>query len=211
MDPGRVTVRGTGSVTARPDRLVLAFTVTSVSRSVEEALADVATRTGPLETVLDALAVPAEDRTTTGLTVRRETEWQDGRQVDRGYRASHVLHVHLRTADPVGELVRRSIQDAGALVNGPWWAIGPDNPARLEACRLAAADAARRAEVIAATLGARLGPVVAAAEPATKPGSQELGYVTMSARAGGGQADVDVQPGEMEVSASLDVSFAIDV
>lgn len=198
-------------MSARPDRLLLAFTVTSVSRSVEEALADVAARSGPLEAVLDDLGVPAQDRATTGLTVRRETEWQDGRQVDRGYRASHVLHVHLETADRVGELVRRGVQEAGAFVNGPWWTIGPDNPARLEACRLAAADAARRAEVIATTLGARLGPVVAAAEPATKPGASEFGYVPLSARAGAGQGDVDVQPGEMEVSASLDVSFALDV
>ncbi|HVL26926.1 MAG TPA: SIMPL domain-containing protein [Acidimicrobiales bacterium] len=212
MDPGRITVRGTGIVLARPDRLRLAFTVTSVSRSIAEALADVTGRTGALVAVLDELAVPAPARSTTGLTVARELAWEDGRQLDRGYRASHVLHLRLAEAAGVGELVRRAVEASAAWVVGPAWAVGPDNPAHAEACRLAAEDARRRAEAFAATLGARLGPLVSAAEPATRPAGGDVPFTPMRAVAAGtAQADIDVQPGEMEVTATLDASFALDL
>ena len=42
---------------------------------------------------------------------------------------------------------------------GPRWWIAPDNPARVEACRQAAAEAKRKAEAYADALGLRLGAV----------------------------------------------------
>ncbi len=48
----------------------------------------------------------------------------------------------------------------GAQVQGPWWRIPPDDPARLQACRLAVDDARARAQAYAEAAGARLGTLV---------------------------------------------------
>ena len=64
-----------------------------------------------------------------------------------------------------------------------------------------------------ADLGVQVGPVLAAAEPATRGSdSAAFGYAPLSAARASGpaQEDLRVEPGQMEVTAALDVTFALD-
>ncbi|MCA1691919.1 MAG: SIMPL domain-containing protein [Actinobacteria bacterium] len=91
---------------------------------------------------------------------------------------------------------------------GPGGESDPATPARLDACREAAANARRKAEAYVEGLGVRLGAVLGASEPTVSAGD---GAVFRMAAAGGAATEnLDIQPGEQEVAATIDVTFRLE-
>jgi uncharacterized protein len=198
-----LTVRGHGLVRCEPDELELELSV-SVSRpAAPEALAEAAQRAEALAAVLDRFGVPGEARGTTALFVREDVEYDpQGRPQRTGFVAAGHLTVRLRSAEALGELLRDAVEEAQVRVQGPVWRVAADNPARLEACRRAAADARRRAEAYADALGLRLGAVASAAEPSVQLHGAELGPMLA--------AGIGVETPRLEVSAAVEVTFAAE-
>jgi len=95
-----------------------------------------------------------------------------------------------------------------ALVDGPWWSVDGDNPARLEACGEAARDARRKAEAFAEASGLTVGPIVSISEAVETPwrGGEMLsvGARTVSAE------EIGIEPGQLDVVASVTIAFAIE-
>jgi len=212
-----VAVRGTATERAVPDEVGLSIAITALERSPDEALAVVAERSQEVERVLTGAGVAEANRSTSGVVVREEREWDRERYVHRGYRASNQLWLRLDDPEPVGRILRDVVSVAEATVNGPWWTVAPDNPARAEACRQAALDARRRAQAYAGALDERLGTVLSIEEPATKVRQGDGGFLparAVMASAPGPEAaqapDLAVHPGELEVSAEVDVTYALE-
>ena len=202
---GEATIRvlGQGTVRAEPDEALLWITLTEAADTPGEALAVVATRSNSLSTVLDELGVDPADRTTASVTVSEEFDHTSEGRRSLGHRAA--TQVVLRLADPVlvGRLVSRAAGELDAHIDGPRWQIAPENPVRLEAAREAARDAERKARAYAEGLGVALGRPLRLAEP--EPG--QVGWVAAAAR----RVDsVSVEPGEHEVFASIEVTFALE-
>ena len=97
--------------------------------------------------------------------------------------------------------------DVAPEVSGPTWRLAPDNPARLEACRLAVEDARRRADAYAGALGVELGAVVAMAEAGI--GGTVEGRMLL-AKGGELDAGLPVEPGDIDVGASVDVVYRLE-
>ena len=102
---------------------------------------------------------------TTGISVNEEREYDKGTYHHRGYRATSVVSVRLSDPEKLAQLVQHSTSRALARIEGPWWRIALDNPARVEACRQAAAEAKRKAEAYASSLGTTPGAVLSVTEP----------------------------------------------
>jgi uncharacterized protein len=154
---------------------------------------------------LGELGVAPERRSTTGVTVREEFDYADGKQVHRGFRAQNVITARLADAAVAGKLIQTSIDRAKAEVRGPVWWIAPDNPARIEACKRAASEARRKAEAYAEALGLRLGSVAEIREAtAGGVGPMPRGKaLTLAAT----DATIEVDPGELNVDAQVEVTF----
>ena len=208
MDAGTVTVRGAAAVPAQPDRVELSLTVTALERSAQASLGEVTGRADRLGQVLEALSISRDQWTTSGATVHREVIWDGTRQVDRGFRGRCQVVVRLTDHTLVGRLIEEAVASSGAEVAGPWWRVDPSNPAHLEAARLAAANGRQKAEAYADGLGLRLGDVVGVREPETGAGPHEVVFRTAAA-SGTGQPP-DVQPGALDVSAVIEVSFRLE-
>ncbi len=213
MEPGTITVRGTATAPGRPDDLRIVFTLTALAPSPEGALDDAGRRSERLQSLIDSAGVPAGDRSTSAVTVGEVREWDENRQVSRGFQASVTTAVRMADAAALGPLLVRAVAEVEPQVSGPTWRLAPDNPARLEACRLAVADARRRAQAYVEALGAALGAVVALAETGTGQGADG------SLRLGPGEFDQpmmlrasgpSIEPGDIEVTASVDVVFRLE-
>lgn len=209
----KVTVRGEAVVSGRPDEVVLSLAVTAVERSPEEALEVVARRSEELEAILAESGVEPDRWTTSGLSVAEEREYEKNRWVNRGYRATNAVTVRLSEASGVGRLMREATSRTSARVDGPWWRIAPDNPARGEACRRAAAEARRKAEAYAEALGMRLGRVRSVTEPGLTArhdvSMRPLLRAAPQALAAPEPAEVPVQSGELDVGAAVEVTFEL--
>jgi uncharacterized protein YggE len=201
-----VTARGEAVVPGEPDEGIWVIAVSSLENTPDAALAEVGERSTALDGLLDELEVPKEKRSSTGVTVREEFEYADGKQVHRGFRAENLLTVRLVDASIAGRLLQGSIARAKASVRGPTWWIAPDNPARMEACRRAAVEAKKKAEAYADALGLRLGPVAEIKEP--DPATGPIRPLMMRAAE---SPTVEVDPGELLVEAQVEVSFHLNI
>jgi uncharacterized protein len=197
-----VTARGSAVVAGRPDEGTWTIDLSAVGETPDAALAQVADRAAALMSLLDELGIPAENRSTTGVTVREEFTHTDGTRTPAGFRAQNLTTVRLSDPAGAGPLLQGATQRAQAEVRGPSWWIAPDNPARLEASRRAASEAKRKAQAYAEALGLALGPVAEIKEPPA--GGSPL------ARASALTMAIDVDPGELQVEAQVEVTFLLE-
>ena len=100
-------------------------------------------------------------RTTARAAIHEEFEYEreTDRRIHRGYRWTSEIVVHLPEADRIGELMRRASEQTKVSIRGPSWRVARDNEAWTHARAEAAADAKRRAEAYARSLGARVGAI----------------------------------------------------
>ncbi len=201
-----VTVRGEATVRTEPDEALLWVTLSALETEPGAALADVATRSRDLVLLLDELGVLAADRSTSGVSVREEFDHTNAGRRSVGHRAAAVTAIRLTDPELIGRLITRAAADLGAQVSGPDWQIAADNPARLEAARQAAADGQRRARAYAEGVGAGLGQLMELREP-----DNSVRPTRAAAAMKSPGEPIPVQTGEQEVTASVQVTFALEL
>ena len=200
MEPATIDVVGHGEVSTSPDEATITLGLSQVEPTPQEALAAVAERAERLRALLDELGIPRSDRTTSGLTVGAHQQ-HDGRMiVDLGYRASNVTTVTVGDPELIGRLVHEAVERCEASIRGPTWRVRRDNPSHLEACRLAMTQARAKAEAYAEAAGGRVDQILQIVEPS---GTREPYLGERAARLG----DTPVEPGELDVSATVQVRF----
>ena len=204
-----VTVRGTATAGATPDEATVVVELAELRSTAEEAYTRVAERSAALRALFDELGIEPARRSSGGVSVGEHVEYVEGRQQHRGYRASARTSLRLHDADLVARVLREAVARADARVEGPWWIVRPDNPAHLEAARAAAAAARGKAEAYADALGVRLGALERVAEPGLEPPTPRYAERAMLA-ADAGAPEIGVEPGELLVSASIEVTYGLE-
>ena len=195
---------------ASPDHVVVGVEIAHLAPSPDAAYREAAQRSEAFEVLVGELGIDRAARTTTGVTVEEHLEHDhQGRAHHRGFRAANRLSFTLDDPALAGRLLAEAATRARARVSGPWWRIGFDNAARVEACRRAAENARTKGEAYAGALGLRLGAVVDASEPGV--GAED----TMRMRAMAGhfamaEPEIRVDPGQLDVTAHIDVRFALE-
>lgn len=124
MDNATVTVRGHAVVPGTPDQARLALELKTLESTPQAALARVAERREELERILDELEIAQERRSTSGISVSEEREYEDGRYVHRGYTAFNQISIKLDDATFVGKLMREATNRSQARVSRPLVARG---------------------------------------------------------------------------------------
>jgi uncharacterized protein YggE len=205
-----VTVLGHGVVRSQPDEATLMLTVEATEPTPAEALDDVAERARQLTALCGELGIGEEQRVTLGATVAERVEHdREGRPQHRGYLATNRLVVRVGDGALAGRLLAAGVSRAAARVDGPWWSIALDSPARLEACQTAAQNARARAEAYAGALGARLGAIVAVRDPETRqPGPEPRGGMRLMSAAEG--IAPPVEGGEQAIVAAVEIEFVLE-
>ena len=126
--------------------------------------------------------------------------------VDRGFRADGRIVVRLDDPGLVGRLMTEAVSRVQAQIEGPWWRLNLDNPARAEACRQAIADARQKAEAYSQALELRLGPVESVVEAETA----RYGHFPLGVALAAAGPEMEINPGQLEVSAAVDVTFLLE-
>jgi hypothetical protein len=206
-----VSVKGTAQASVRPDRALLSLRVSELDRDAATALERTAERCRALEHLLSDLAVPADQWSTSAVTVAEEQEWRQDHHEFVGYRATAAIQVSVRDLDQLGSLLSRAVAVARTQVAGPWWRVDDDNPSVVALLGAAALDGRRRAEAYATALGLRLGEVEAISEQPFEASDAPMAgqAMKMMASAPMGEADVPVNPGEVELVTEVFVRFAL--
>lgn len=203
-----VTVTGTGTAAAAPDLLTLSIGVESRRDSAGDAYAAVGEASAAVTAALRSRGVENRDIRTSGLNVRADVVWQEGRgQQVTGYVASSMLSVRLRDLASGSGVIAAAVEAGGNDVRLDGMQLGfADAAAVMALAREAAwADARAAAAQLAGLAGAELGEVVSVRQHPMPSAPVPVGGMQRAFAADA----MAVEAGESSVSTSVTVEWEL--
>jgi uncharacterized protein YggE len=212
--PRTVRVTGESSVTAAPDQATVRFGIVSEAETAEAARRRNAEAARRAMNAVRDLAVPEEKMRMESLRLqpRREYNPETRTHEDKGYEATRQVVVELADLEQLPRLVTEVVQQGANRVDGISYGLSDRSSVRNEALRNAARTAREKADLLATTLEATLGPVQQIVE-------QSFGFDPPTPRvdmqfAKAARDEAAPEPdayaaGEIEVSATVQVAFVL--
>ena len=208
VEAGRqITVSGEADFSARPD--VAKITVGSTSAplpTAEAALEFVSNAFSKVVAELEQIGIEEDDIKTSNFNLSPQYDYTDGRQQLRGYVASEQITVTVRDLSKVGEVITRTTQAGANQIGDIVFDVKEDSDLKVDAEKAAIDDARDKAERLAKSLGASLGPVLSYSTSGGEPVPVPLRF---------SEADVAAQkapvlpPGVNEGTVSVTITFGL--
>lgn len=207
--PPSLTLTGTGEIAAAPDMATITLGVVSFKPTAAAAMAETSASTAKIIAALKAAGVAAKDLQTRDLSLN--PRWQnrpykadEAPQIE-GFTASNTLMVRVRDLEKLGGVLDQVIQQGANRFQGLSFGLQNPDPVQDAARQAAVAEATRKAQLYAQAAGVTLGPILSISESG--------GYTPqpmMMMEAARMSADVPVESGEVALSASVTMVFAIN-
>lgn len=212
MAPERsVTTTGQANVKLAPDRAWVNVGIEARAPKSQEAQKKAALVMTAIQTELKALGIPDNAIRTVSFNLHADWDYPNSRRV-RGYVVSNMVEVKVDDLTKVADVLDRSIAAGGNTIHGVRWDLQNRDRVERDALRQAVEDAKQRAEVSVTAAGARLGPVLRINEQRFEYQPRQMmdvGMMRGQAAAAPAMPETPVNPGEIEVRASVTVAFSI--
>jgi uncharacterized protein YggE len=202
----RIAVSGTATEETAPDMAQAELGVRTFAKTVEQTMADNNSRTAAVLAAVAGAGAAAEDLETTSFNLYPQTDPKgEDPTLILGYWASNTVQVKVRDLGRVGAVLAAGIAAGANSSYGLVFTLSDPDSLWQVARRKAVEDARRRAEVLAGAAGVALGRAIRIQESTPYYGPI---YARADAAQGAGGV-VPVQPGQLEVTAQVEVVFEI--
>jgi uncharacterized protein YggE len=214
-EPKRRTIEVSGSaeVSAAPDLAILSFAVETTATEASAAVEQNAARSAKVASAVKQRLGAKDKLSTTRYALEPRYQYPErGSQAPptiTGYVAANEVRVETSNLDQVGQLVDAAITAGANRVSELQFTLADRNPTLRAALAKAGSEARAQAESIAAALGVQLKQVVTATSqpPPIIPRRYEGRGMVAAAEA---RAPTPLEPGEVTVSATLQVTYEIE-
>ncbi|MFA5126152.1 MAG: SIMPL domain-containing protein [archaeon] len=209
------TMSVSGSVTkyVTPDKVDIVLSVETLDLSAQKSQSDNAVIADKVRKALSGIGVISSDIKTVSYSVNEDFEWNDYTRKSEsiGYKTVNQIQVTLSDTAKAGTVVDAAVQAGANRVSSI--AFGLSDKKELEVKKTALSEAATtaktKAESIASGLGVSLGKVYSISESSYYYTPNYSSY-EMAKDASAGSAPTQVSAGDVEVTASVSVSFEIN-
>lgn len=201
-----ITVVGTGKASGAPDVAHISVGVDTDSDSVQNAVEASKDKMTALLDALKAAGVADKDIRTTNYSVYTQQQPSpDGRTIlSVSYRVSNQVEVTVRDVSQLGDILDKAVAAGANNIYGVSFSVEDTSKLEADARAKAIEDAKARAASLAQLAGVEVGDVQSISEVI---GSVQPLYRTDAVGMGGG--GTPIQPGELSVDLSVQVTFAI--
>ena len=206
-----IWVTGQGEVSVKPDIAIISLGIEAEDDSVASARNRAAAAMNDMMDTLTSNGIADKDIQTQYFNIQQVRTWDPDTQksVVTGYSVTNTVTVTIRDIDKVGTIIDAVAEAGGDLtrINGINFSV--DNPDEFyeEARKEAMIDARNKAEELAKQANANLGDVTFISE------NQYYAPVAKSATAmaydEGAGYSTSISPGELDISLSIQVAYAI--
>jgi uncharacterized protein YggE len=212
-----LSVRGEATLEVPPDLVTLVLTITARDPHRERALELLSRRNDECQALLQSYGEAVEKVATSGLAVYPELRRGDRKEQVRSYRGAIRLQVTVVDFSILGDLVARAAENELTTVEGPWWELRRESPARRRVRQEAARDAIARAREYAEAVGARLTGLVELADEGLgaqpRPELYGRSAASFAAGAAGGmepeRVSIDLEPQSQYLHARVEARFTM--
>jgi uncharacterized protein YggE len=204
-----IQVSGTGSAFGVPDVAFIDLGVTVEKKSVTDARNEAA---GAMQKVIDSLkgsGVDEKDIQTQRFSIQPVFDYPDGRQVLRGFEVTNMVTAEVRDIDRLDDALDKAAAAGGDLVQIQGIRFDIDDPSELqaEAREKAVGEAKEKGETLAGLSGVTLGKPISISETTAAPPTPTYAEAPL---ARGAEVATPIEAGELEVTVTVNVMFAID-
>jgi len=206
-----IWVTGQGKVTAVPDITTLRLGIEAQEASVAEAQTQAAEAMDNVMTALTENGVAKKDIQTQYFSIRQVTKWDRVKEEETvvGYRVTNMVTAKIRDIDKVGSIIDAVAEAGGDLtrINSIGFSVDDPSDYYEEARQKAMVDAKAKGEQLAELAGVTLGKPTYISEGISYPISPR--DVVYEEAVAAPATETSISPGEMEISLSLQVAYAI--
>ena len=206
-----IQVMGEGKVETVPDEALASFGVSSENKSLDRAYRENTAKMNAVIRSVKEIGVADKDIQTTSFNVSPVYPQDErGRRMDGapvGFRVSQQVSVRIRDLAKAGPLIDQVMTDGTNTFSGIQFTSSAIEELRKQAKNLAAKDARANAELLAESLGVKLGKLLKVSADPVRPYYAETRGVAMMAMAG--SAGPQIEAGSMAVVATCNVEYTI--
>ena len=207
-----ISVSGNGKSTGKPDLAQIQLGVSSIAPTVQEARDKASTALDAMIKTLKSNGVAEKDIQTQQFSISPEYDYRDNQQLLRGFRVNNVVTVKVRDINKTSKVVDDAVNAGGneTQIQGIFFTIDNPDELKTQAREKAVADAKAKAETLARAAGVQVGDAITISEGGYSPPIYDArqSFNAVSAPDTGGPA-TPIQPGELDVSVDVSVTFAI--
>jgi uncharacterized protein YggE len=205
-----IWVTGQGKVTAVPDIAILRLGIEAEEASVAEAQTQASEAMEGVMTALTENGVAEKDIQTQYFSIRRITKWDRVKEeeVVTGYRVTNMVTAKIRDIDKAGSIIDAVAKAGGDLTRIDNISFSVDDPSEYyeEARQKAMVDAKAKGEQLAELAGVTLGKATYISEGISYPVyPRAIAVEEVMAAA----PETAISPGEIEISLTVQVAYAI--
>lgn len=152
-------VEGEGMISATPDKSIITLGVVTESKEVSTAQSENAIAMSQIIESLTQMGIPNEDIKTEDYRIDIQYDYENGKQIMRGYKVTHLLQVTINQISQTGKIIDTAVQNGANIVSNIHFTIANPDDFYNQALSLAIKNAQQKAITIANTLGLTLNPI----------------------------------------------------
>lgn len=208
-DQPRISVRGSGAVSARPDMANLQVGVSIQNPSLEAAQSEAASKMDALIGNLKAAGIAEKDINTTQYNVEPVMDYRDGQAPTvTGFRVTNVVEVKIRDLSKASKLIDDLVKSGANTIYGLNFGFADPTAVMKQAREAAVKDAREKAEQLAGLNGVTLGSVLLVDD-----GGANVPPPVIEAKVANSMAQdaalPPINPGQQEVRVEVSVVYGI--
>jgi len=208
-EPKGIAANGHGEVKAEPDIARVMVTVATESNDPGEAAAQNAKLTTAVrDALVSKFKLAKKDLETFRYEIRPQYAYTKNQPTVTGYQVTNTVRVSIKDLTKTGQVIDAATAAGANEIQGVSFEVENDEALRNEALVKALNNAKEKAELIAKTLGVRVGPVVSVREtsaPSVMPMRMMMAGEAKMASA----PETPIEAREMTVTADVTVVFTI--
>ncbi|MFE6796369.1 SIMPL domain-containing protein [Paenibacillus chitinolyticus] len=201
--PAVIEVTGDGIVSVIPDQAVIVLGAVTEGEALSPAQAENARIISAVIDSLLQLGIPRSSIQTDEFRIDPQYDFQDGKQIFRGYRVTHLLKITTDRVGETGTIVDTAVSKGANSVSGISFRTSQPQKYSKEALTLAVRNAREKALTIAASLGVTLAAVP---ESVRELSGQNEPVPFKASMLAAGPA-TPIQPGELHVYAAVSARY----
>ncbi|EQB34931.1 hypothetical protein M948_17635 [Virgibacillus sp. CM-4] len=196
-------VYGDGKVSVEPNVVTIQLAVVTENQSLQTAQEENAMRMNQVIQALNNEGVPKEVIQTAAYTISPKYEYEDGKQMDRGYQVTNAVQIRVKDISKIGKIIDTAVDQGVNRVSNITFTIDQPQVYYEEALRFALENGGQKAQTIADSLQLQLDPVpVKIIEQTEAP---PVAYKTFAASAE--SFATPIEPGQIEIEASVELQY----
>ncbi|REK71385.1 SIMPL domain-containing protein [Paenibacillus paeoniae] len=198
-----IEVVGEGHVSAAPDRTLITLGAATENKDVQPAQSENAEISTAIIEALTGLGIPRSHIQTKSYTVEPQYDYEDGKQVFRNYKVTHLLLITLDGIAAAGKVIDTAVTSGANLVVDISFASSESEKHEAEALALAVQDAQAKAASIAAALGVSISAVPCKVQQIVRD-SESVRYKSALMAS---DASTPIEPGQLTFKAAVRVWY----